>query len=90
MKKKNDFRENQIPNFLDGSQIPDFGNMPQGNTFPGNIPPNFGNGEIPEFPSFGDGFNTQMENMPKIGNIPEQDRRVPEGENFKIYHFRKQ
>lgn len=87
MKKKNDFRENQIPNFLDGSQIPDFGNMPQGNTFPGNIPPNFGNGEIPEFPSFGDGFNTQMENMPKIGNIPEQDRRVPEGENFQNIPF---
>ena len=85
--EKNDFRENQIPNFLDGSQIPDFGNMPQGNTFPGNIPPNFGNGEIPEFPSFGDGFNTQMENMPKIGNIPEQDRRVPEGENFQNIPF---
>ncbi len=51
------------------------------------FPPNFGNGEIPEFPSFGDGFNTQMENMPKIGNIPEQDRRVPEGENFQNIPF---
>ena len=85
--EKNNFRENQIPNFLDGSQIPDFGNMPEGNTFPGNVPPNFGNGEIPEFPGFGDGFNTQMENMPQIGNIPEQDRRVPEGENYQNIPF---
>jgi len=85
--KNNDFQEDKIPNFLDGSQIPDFGNMPEGNTFPGSVPPNFGNGEIPEFPGFGDGFNTQMENMPQIGNIPEQDRQIPEGENFQNMPF---
>jgi spore coat protein CotH len=83
----NDFRENQMPNFLDGSQIPDIGNMPEGNTFPGSVPPNFGNGGIPEFPGFSNGFGEQMEKMPQIGNIPEQDRQVPESENFQNIPF---
>lgn len=85
--KNNDLRENQMPNFLDESQIPDFGNMPEGNTFPGNVPPIFGNGEIPEFPGFSDGFGEQMENMPQIGDIPDQNMQNPRDKNSQNLPF---